>query len=234
MESANALREGPLPQRPTRGPKERNTAWGHLALGALLLALFSGCSSNYRFEKPEPGYVQRGMASWYGEPFHGRRTANGEVYDMHGISAAHKELPLGTVIDVTNLENGRKLRMRINDRGPYIKGRILDLSYGAAQNLDVVRAGLARVEIRVVEVGGGRPGPALTSRYTIQLGAFSDRDNALKLHRKMSREFADVEIHSDEGLHRVRVGNFKERADAEKLRRKLQRRGMSAMVVPLK
>jgi rare lipoprotein A len=174
------------------------------------------------------------MASWYGEPFHGRRTANGEIYDMHGISAAHKELPLGTIIHVTNLENGRQLQMRVNDRGPYIKGRILDLSYGAAQKLDVVRAGLAKVEIRVVEVGEGRPGPALTSRYTIQVGAFGDRDNALKLQRALTAEYAAVEIVPGEGLHRVRVGNFKERSEAEKVRKKLRRRGLAAIIVPLK
>ncbi len=97
------------------------------AATAVLCLLAAGCATN-RYQPPKPSDTVRGMASWYGKDFHGKPTANGETYDMHGISAAHRELPLGSVVDVTHLDNGRKLRVRINDRGPFVSGRIIDLA----------------------------------------------------------------------------------------------------------
>ena len=123
------------------------------------------------------GYVETGTASWYGRDFHGRPTACGERYDMYGISAAHKLLPMHTRVRVTNLDNGRQLVVRINDRGPFVKSRILDLSYGAAKELKMARAGTARV--RVEALGGGRPD--LSGGYYVQVGAFTVRSNALRL-----------------------------------------------------
>lgn len=99
------------------------------------------------------GQMFVGIASYYGSKYHGRLTANGEVYDMYGISAAHKTLPFNTMVRVTNLQNKRKLLVRINDRGPFIKGRILDLSYGAAKKLDLITDGTGRVSIEIVEIG---------------------------------------------------------------------------------
>jgi rare lipoprotein A len=120
-----------------------------LALAAALL----GCAG-----KPAPmtaselnGYAEKGIASWYGKKYHGRRTANGERYDMHAMTAAHKKLPFGTLVLVKNLENGKKARVRINDRGPFKKGRIIDLSYAAARELGMVHDGLAKVRIKVVD-----------------------------------------------------------------------------------
>jgi rare lipoprotein A len=103
--------------------------------------------------KVRPGAVFTGVASFYGPDFHGKLTANGEVYDMYGRTAAHKTLPLNTIIRVTNLANGESMIVRINDRGPYIPGRMLDLSYGAAKKLDFVAQGTTRVKIEVIEVG---------------------------------------------------------------------------------
>jgi len=95
-------------------------------------------------------YTETGLASWYGKPYHGRATASGERYDMHGLTAAHRTLPFGTRVRVTNLENGRKVEVRITDRGPFVEGRIIDLSRAAARKLQMIQAGLARVELRVV------------------------------------------------------------------------------------
>jgi len=100
-----------------------------------------------------PGMVEAGVASFYGPDFHGKTTANGEVYDMYGRTAAHKTLPLNTIIRVTNLANSRNIIVRINDRGPFVKGRILDLSYGAALKLGFVAKGTTRVRIEIIEVG---------------------------------------------------------------------------------
>lgn len=97
------------------------------------------------------GYDERGVASWYGEPFHGRRTSSGETYDMHQLSAAHRTLPLPTYVEVTNLENGRQIVVRVNDRGPFHDGRIIDLSYAAARKLDIVGPGTAQVRVRALD-----------------------------------------------------------------------------------
>lgn len=96
------------------------------------------------------GFREKGQASWYGEPFHGRKTASGEVYDMHKISAAHKTLPLHTWVEVRNLDNNKVMAVRVNDRGPFVKGRIIDLSRAAANELGMLNAGLARVRIRAI------------------------------------------------------------------------------------
>lgn len=107
------------------------------------------------------GYVERGIASWYGPKFHGRRTSNGERYDMHGMSAAHKSLPLPTWVEVTNLDNGRSVVVRVNDRGPFKDGRIIDMSYGAAQALDMVGSGTALVEVRALDSRTADAGPSV-------------------------------------------------------------------------
>lgn len=96
---------------------------------------------------------KEGRASWYGRAFHGKRTANGERFDMHAMTAAHRTLPFGTVLEVTRIDTGKKVRVRINDRGPYAKGRILDLSKAAAKRLDMLKVGVARVRLRIVSVG---------------------------------------------------------------------------------
>ena len=97
--------------------------------------------------------IFKGISSYYGKDFHGKLTANGEVFDMYGITAAHKEIPLNTVVRVTNLDNGKSIILRINDRGPYIEGRMLDCSYGAAKKLDFLNAGMAKIEMKVIEWG---------------------------------------------------------------------------------
>lgn len=109
----------------------------------------------YRVMDSSDGYVERGVASWYGREFHGRRTSSGESYDMHALSAAHRTLPLPTYVEVTNLENGRKVVVRINDRGPFHGDRIIDLSYAAAVKLGMAGKGTARVEVRALKAVSG-------------------------------------------------------------------------------
>ncbi|HMB16651.1 MAG TPA: septal ring lytic transglycosylase RlpA family protein, partial [Pelovirga sp.] len=138
------------------------------------------------------GYRERGIASWYGKEFHGLKTSNGEIYDMYGVSAAHKTLPMGTLVKVTHLGTGRQIEIRINDRGPFAPGRIIDLSYGAARQLGTVDAGLAEVE--VVAVGGSYVPPlrtlaAVNNSYAIQVAAFGVADNAHQLADRMRERF---------------------------------------------
>ncbi|MBP6514540.1 MAG: septal ring lytic transglycosylase RlpA family protein [Steroidobacteraceae bacterium] len=130
------------------------------------------------------GFVERGVASWYGPDFHGGNTSMGEPYDMYAMTAAHKTLPLPAYARVTNLANGRSIVVRINDRGPFKDNRIIDLSYVAAAKLDMIRAGTAMVELRVLTPSGPPPPAPLLwagGRYVVQAGSFTDEDNAQRL-----------------------------------------------------
>ena len=159
------------------------------------------------------GYAERGVASWYGRKFHGRKTSSGEPYDMYRYTAAHRTLPLPTYVEVINLENGRSVIVRVNDRGPFRKNRLIDLSYMAAAKLDFVDQGTAPVEVRAVaarEPGG--PDPAGGDIW-LQVGAFSDRQRAGRVAARL-RENGVTEViirgtrFSGRRLWRVRVGPF--------------------------
>lgn len=172
------------------------------------------------------GYVERGIASWYGPKFHGRKTSSGEVYDMHAMTAAHKTLPLPTYVRVTNLENGRSVVVKVNDRGPFVRNRIIDLSYAAAKALDIVRKGTGLVEIRALSPG--RPAPAAPTMAAlpdaprqplpvrplapaavyIQVGAFASRQNAEQMRGQLILNGVEaVSVQAGEnGVYRVRIG----------------------------
>jgi rare lipoprotein A len=170
--------------------------------------------------------VDRGIASWYGPKFHGRRTANGERYNMHGLTAAHRTLPFGTWVEVTNLDNGRRVVVRINDRGPFVKGRVIDLSLGAARQLELVGPGTARVELRLLAAAG-------TSRYVVQVGAFTSRTRADLLAEDLWHRFQQVSVASDGAWHRVQVGPYGARGEAEEARRRLEDLGFTPLLLAL-
>jgi len=204
---------------------------------ALLLAAAGACRSapSSRPGAVRPGYTERGVASWYGAAFHGRRTASGEVYDMHGLTAAHRTLPFDTLVEVRNLTNGSSVVVRITDRGPFARGRVVDLSYAAAREIGLVGPGTARVELRVVPRWPGEPPRHATyaeTRFTVQVGAFRDPRRAATLQRELARRYPDAAVRSDAGWHRVQVGTFDWRREAETLRRELARLGFTALVVP--
>ena len=214
---------------------------------ATLPLLLVGCAVN---RKPaEPGSpslgrpLESGFASWYGPGFHGRRTANGEKYNMYDMTAAHPRLPFGTRLEVRNVKTGQTVTVGINDRGPFKNRRILDLSYAAARQVGVFAPGTAYVEI--YPTGRVRPnkpeqGPAIErasvasrapQRYTVQVGAFGDAGRAVDLHREISRIYPEVFVHSDGTWNRVQVGLFTDRDQAEALRRELAVLGMSSVVM---
>ena len=172
------------------------------------------------------------MASWYGPGFHGKRTSSGEVYDQNDLTAAHQTLPLGTRVVVTNLQNGRAVDVRINDRGPFAKGRTIDLSYAAARSIGLVGPGTAQVRIEVL--GAERPQLA-SAAYTIQVGAFTDRDNAARLKGTLDKRFDGVYVAAQNGeagpYYRVRVGRFKQRDQAVTFARSVTPLGLSAIIV---
>jgi rare lipoprotein A len=191
------------------------------------LLLLAACSGNRKTSTaPAVGLpLARGMASWYGPKFQGRRTASGERYDMHDKTAAHPSLPFGTRLGVRNTRTGREVLVRINDRGPFRKSRIIDLSYAAAKELGVVGPGTAIVELYLMPATGAPP------RYTVQVGAFSEPERALALHREIVRYYPEAVVDSDGTWHRVQIGAFDDRDHAESLRRELTVIGMQAVVV---
>jgi rare lipoprotein A len=180
---------------------------------------------------PPTPTVERGDASWYGPGFHGRRTASGERYDMHAMTAAHRTLPFGTLLEVRNLDNGEVTRVRINDRGPFKRGRILDLSYAAAKDLEMIGPGTARVELRVLGAESPLRRFQGLERYTVQVGAFSDPERAAALCSELRMMHPEAEVRSDGIWHRVQLGVFDRRSLAEELRETLRDRGYSAIVV---
>jgi rare lipoprotein A len=217
--------------------------WSALALVSAL----GGCAL-FRAPAPPPirDGVQVGVASWYGPGFHGNRTANGDVFDQYELTAAHPSLPHGTRVMVTNLDNGRAVEVRINDRGPFVGGRAIDLSYAAARTLDMVDAGLASVRIEVLD---GRiplpapPAPTLVAMppaeplgsWVVEVATLRDAVRAEHLRQVLSTRFPDAfvtRLVATEGeYHRVRIGPYAVRTHALAGAERLGRLGYPAIIV---
>jgi rare lipoprotein A len=176
------------------------------------------------------GYVQTGIASWYGEEFHGKKTSSWEIYDMNDLTAAHNNLPLGTFVAVTNLNNGQSVVVRINDRGPFIKNRVIDLSYAAARAIDMIGTGTAPVRIEVLP---DISPPLAALRFSVQTGSFIRGANAETMREELARQFADVYVSTFETAqqvyYRVRI-RAKDRETAETIARLLLERGYIAII----
>jgi rare lipoprotein A len=195
------------------------------------------------------GYVARGVASWYGRDFHGLATSSGETYDMHAMTAAHTTLPLPTWVEVTNLTNGKRVVVKVNDRGPFVDNRLIDLSYAAATALDMVRTGTTRVEVRTVApprdgfradavAAAAAPAapqaqaPVPAERMFLQIGAFAEVENAQRLVARLRASgFANPTVVSDpsEGrrLHRVWLGPVRDSVEYDALDTRLRSIGVA-------
>jgi rare lipoprotein A len=205
----------------------------------------------YRVLEEARGYRERGIASWYGNKFHGRPTSSFEPYDMYKFTAAHKTLPLPSFARVTNLQNGRSVVVRVNDRGPFHAGRIIDLSYAAAVKLGIHQRGTAEVEVEAIDVDdrpllartaaprerrfrSGFGAPAGAGRVYLQVGSFADKDNARRLADRLEAQDLDpVRLQKAEvgrrDVWRVRIGPLRA-AETEAVRRSLYRMGLGEPV----
>ena len=209
--------------RPRTGP----APFGIIAVW-FVAVLYQGCAAPLRHVDRFPdypvGFVERGMASWYGPGFHGKKTANGERYDMYGLTAAHRTLPLGSVAVVSSFTSGRQVTVRINDRGPFAKGRILDLSLAGAQALGMTGNGTDQVELRVVRYD---PRPEGMGVLRVQVGSFVDLHNARVLLARIQRDVPDgriIQIDLPEGRwYRVQIGRFLVEPEAHKASTSLDR-----------
>jgi rare lipoprotein A len=191
------------------------------------------------------GFVEEGIASWYGKKFHGRKTSNGETYDMYAMTAAHKTLPMNVHVRVVNQRNGRSTVVRVNDRGPFIRGRIIDLSYTAAKALDVVGPGTAPVRIEALGYKEESPAGQVASyrqpetyrvgQFMVQVGAFTVKENAYRLAAKMKAQYGSSAVAEGwvEGqkFYRVRVGLFTTLDLAETALRQLEGSGFPSSFV---
>jgi rare lipoprotein A len=185
------------------------------------------------------GFEQTGLASWYGRKFHGRKTSNGETYDMYAMTAAHKTLPLGTFVRVSNLVNGKSVDVRVNDRGPFVRGRIIDLSYTAAKRIGVVGPGTARVRVEALGVPSSKAAAGASARYlpidyysgnfTFQVGAFAEKANARRLVQKLGKSYKNAHMTAyfdgRRTFYRVRVGQAGTLKEAERFEQMLVHNG---------
>jgi rare lipoprotein A len=170
------------------------------------------------------------MASWYGEPFHGRLAANGEIYDMHQLTAAHQQAPLGIHAIVTHMRSGRQVRVRITDRGPFVEGRLIDLSYGAARQIDMVDDGLAPVMIEFL------PDTEPEVTFMVQAGSYQEARYALATKRRLTDVFPDVLIRKltapNTPFYQVLLGPYQTRQKAEFILRGIQPLGYRGLIIP--
>lgn len=195
--------------------------------GWAVVALLAACVSP---RPPAPGGGEEGLASWYGEPYHGRPTASGRVYDQRELTAAHRTLPFGTRVRVSNLDNGRSLEVVVTDRGPFVTGRILDLSRAAAERLGILGPGLARVRLSVLELGDGMPEAPC---WEVQVGAFARAENLSRVREALTRQGHRVRLlPAGGGLTRVRVETPGGRRAAEAAARALAVDYPGATAVP--
>lgn len=198
-----------------------------IIVSLLVLLLFTGCGSSSNLGKP----IQTGEASWYGPGFHGKTTANGEIYNQNDLTAAHKTLPFNTLLRVVNLGNGKSVTVRVNDRGPYAKGRIIDLSKKAAEKLDMLGSGVANVRLYVVGSDDViTDNPSSEAQFAIQVASYNDKASAEK-HAKRFRT-GWVKSYNVDGISiwRVYVGKFTNKKDAEDYVKRMNRDGIDGFV----
>ncbi len=208
------------------------------AVGAAALWL-AGCGVFTRGTAVSPGAQPPhppiyGTASWYGPGFDGHPTASGEIYNQEDLTAASTLFSLGTLVMVTNLGNGRSVEVRINDRGPFVKGRKIDLSRRAARTIGMIRPGTAPVRIDVVRAGAAGATLVGAPRYFVQVGSFVSRRHADGLYRRLARSYADVSVDAVRTrygrYYRVRMGSFGSQSEARRRARSLRRLGLPLLV----
>ena len=208
---------GPLPTtfRKVSPVHEPLSRWGNPSA-------YNVNGQTYEVMTSSSGYRTRGLASWYGTKFHSRRTSSGEDYDMYALTAAHKTLPIPCYVKVKNLDNGRVAIVKVNDRGPFHEGRVIDLSYAAAAKLGLFPKGTAHVEIEALTIKGAHP-----AHYYLQAGAFASAQLAETLRTKLSRlSPSPVFVEKQQNRYLVRVGPFATKAMSDGLKRTLARNGV--------
>lgn len=221
---------------------------GTLLLLLLTLLTLSCSHGTSKMSRADHKGSDKGLASWYGEKFHGKLTASGETYNMHSLTAAHRTLPLGTTLKVTNLGNGKSINVTVNDRGPFVRGRILDLSYEGARRLDFIDKGTTKVRIKVtgrderykkyIRVAKGVKGGEEVKRkerYIIQVASFRDFERAKRLKESLSWNYRSVYLEKKrirkKTYYRVKLGAFKGLKKARLIGERLAHEGFDVLIL---
>ena len=200
----------------------------------LILAFFilmAGCAGGHPQPRPMiQETLQRGVASWYGPSFHGNPTANGEPYDMWALTAAHRTLPFGTRVLVQSVETGKSVTVRINDRGPFIRGRIIDLSYGAARELSMIGKGTENVSLTILDSPKPSSGHKTTggpAGYWVQVGSFTALTQAVSLQQQLANQYPNIRLKTVDlptgQWHRIQVGIFSSQEKAKSVATELEK-----------
>jgi rare lipoprotein A len=214
------------------GPPDTSRRRALALLAAPLLAISCAKKKSLRVPvTPRVGALEIGIASWYGNPYHGRRSANGEIYDMEKLTAAHRTLPFNTWVEVTNFTNGKTVQVRITDRGPFVGGRVIDLSRAAAREIEMIGPGIAKVRLEVIPPPENPPEnppanlPAAAGLYAVQIGAYLSRANAERMQKSLQRRYESCRLVRREGatvLWRVLIGQETTEAAAQELAGRLR------------
>lgn len=204
--------------------------------------IITSCGTTFRFKENVPEntedtfktgkIIEQGVASWYGSKFHGNLTANGEIYNMHELTAAHRTLPFGTILKVKNLDNGKSVKVRINDRGPYAKNRIIDLSKKAATKIGMINTGTANVSLVLLEgeINEARTPDLKVATFTVQLASFFKQEKAERFSNKIKGSRVEEFDLEDRKVFRVFYGTFTNKKLAQNKQRELQLRGIEGYV----
>lgn len=228
------------------GHDPSNSSFAYLFLLSIIFFI-SSCGTLSRTPnqepKPPPAFdfpakdakgrkIEAGRASWYGPKFHGKLTANGEQYDMHQLTAAHRTLPFNSIVKVQNLDNGKEVMVRINDRGPFAKNRIIDLSKRAAREIGMIGNGTARVSLTLISsnLTNTQPTDLKVATYTVQLGSFEKENKAFEKSRQIKGARVVTVPLAQKMVYRVYYGTFIDKKEAQAQRRKLRRRGFNGYV----
>ena len=204
----------------------------HIILLGIMIIIFNACSSTREFseyENIEGNFIEDGIASWYGPDFHGNKTANGERFNTNELTAAHRTLPFNSILRVINAENSSSVIVRINDRGPFVKNRIIDLSKKAAEELDIIRNGTARVKLFLLN-NVELPNNLAQPNFTVQVGSYKFMDDAINFARNINDSRVVKANINEETYFRVYVGKFISIHEAEELLHELKRNGINGFV----
>ncbi|MBC7924842.1 MAG: septal ring lytic transglycosylase RlpA family protein [Bryobacteraceae bacterium] len=207
-----------------------------LCLVATLLIASCGGRKVRSAKPPRTGSTETGVASWYGHPYHGRRAANGEVYDMEKLTAAHRTLPFNTWVRVLNLTNDKTVEVRIQDRGPFIDNRIIDLSRAAAREIDMIGPGISKVRLTIIAAPPQQQIEKQSELFSVQVGAFRDKVRAEAIREAMQEKYGAARIIERSGeavIYRVLVGSLEDEARAEALAQQIRASGTTAFTVRL-
>lgn len=204
---------------------------GHFCLSRLhkifLIFFLISCSTVIE-EKNDKCFIEEGLASWYGKEYHGQKTASGETFNMYDFTAAHRTLPFGTIVEVFSYDTQKKVNVRINDRGPFLPKRIIDLSYGSAKSLGILNLGVSKVKIRAKGIFEIKEEKEL--KLIIQIGAFKNKDNADKLKEKLKSKYPKIYTEEFSEFKRVLIGPFFSEEEAGLVFEQLKKDGFTPII----